>query len=221
MKENYIAGPGPAPKTIEECLLGLETLFKAYRNDSEFNYQLSSSNSEFNQLKARLAELKGRTLYVVTEGEYSDYHIVCIFEDKEKADNYVKYHQDGWGGSNVEEYGLADNGYKLISTGYCKISGEVTIDKKGMIKHSQIHGRAYLIDNPETYSSLYDNSWRKESSDEWNLHLIRSFPESSIRYEEEPAEKLMHILKDTAGQIADLRNQGYDIDDVRKMLGFE
>ncbi len=56
MEENYIAGPGPAPLTIEECLLGLETLFKAYRNDSEFNYQLSSPNSEFNQLKARLAE---------------------------------------------------------------------------------------------------------------------------------------------------------------------
>ena len=38
-------------QNIDECLSGLETLFKAYQKDSEFNYQLTNSNSEFNQLK--------------------------------------------------------------------------------------------------------------------------------------------------------------------------
>ena len=37
--------------TIEECLQRLEILFKSYQKDSEFNYQLSVSDSPFNQLK--------------------------------------------------------------------------------------------------------------------------------------------------------------------------
>ena len=38
-------------KTITECLQCLETLFKAYQQDSEFNYQLVNELSAFNQLK--------------------------------------------------------------------------------------------------------------------------------------------------------------------------
>lgn len=44
--------------TIDECFERLETLFKAYQKDSEFNYQLTSTNSAFNQLKNKVFELK-------------------------------------------------------------------------------------------------------------------------------------------------------------------
>lgn len=39
------------PLTIEESISRLETLFKSYQKDSEFNYQLTNSDSPFNQLK--------------------------------------------------------------------------------------------------------------------------------------------------------------------------
>ncbi len=42
---------GQKPLTITECIDSLETLFKAYQKDSEFNYQLSVSDSPFNTLK--------------------------------------------------------------------------------------------------------------------------------------------------------------------------
>lgn len=52
LKENMTCeNPNYRPFTIDECLSSLETLFKAYQNDSEFNYQLTVKNSPFNRLK--------------------------------------------------------------------------------------------------------------------------------------------------------------------------
>jgi len=45
------------------------------------------------------------TLYVVTAGCYSDYHIEAIFRDKEKAKYYCTCHED----CEIEEYGFSDN----------------------------------------------------------------------------------------------------------------
>lgn len=43
--------PKRKEKTLKECIESLETLFKSYKKDSEFNYQLEVENSEFNILK--------------------------------------------------------------------------------------------------------------------------------------------------------------------------
>ena len=43
--------PNKKEKTINECIKGLETLFNYYKNDSEFNHQLTICDSEFNTLK--------------------------------------------------------------------------------------------------------------------------------------------------------------------------
>lgn len=51
------ADPNKKELTAEECISSLETLFKAYQKDSEFNYQLNVSNSPFNLLKKRLAQI--------------------------------------------------------------------------------------------------------------------------------------------------------------------
>lgn len=45
------------------------------------------------------------TLYVVTAGCYSDYHIEAIFKDKGKAEYYCTCHED----CEIEEYGLSDD----------------------------------------------------------------------------------------------------------------
>lgn len=51
-------------------------------------------------------------IYVITAGEYSDYHIVAVTTDKEKADNFVKIHNESkrfyYDDAYVEEYDTDD-----------------------------------------------------------------------------------------------------------------
>lgn len=49
------------------------------------------------------------TLYVVTEGEYSDYHIVGIYSTKEQAEKIKKYRSGLYEYPDIEEWEL--NGY--------------------------------------------------------------------------------------------------------------
>ena len=44
-----------------------------------------------------------KKVYAVAEGEYSDYHIECIFSTKEKANEFVQCHGMGY---RIEEYEL-------------------------------------------------------------------------------------------------------------------
>ena len=46
------------------------------------------------------------TLYVVTEGEYSDYHIVGIYSTKELAEKVKKYHNGLYDYPDIEEWEL-------------------------------------------------------------------------------------------------------------------
>lgn len=47
-------------------------------------------------------------VYIVTEGEYSDYHIVDVFLDKEKAEFFARFHTDD---GKVETYYTGDDEY--------------------------------------------------------------------------------------------------------------
>lgn len=42
--------------------------------------------------------------YVVTQGDYSDYHIVGVTADKEVAKKIAKKFSNGWGECEIEEY---------------------------------------------------------------------------------------------------------------------
>lgn len=48
---------------------------------------------------------EAKTIYVVTSGEYSDYHIVGVFDSREKAEEYQKYSHEAEP-NMIEEYGL-------------------------------------------------------------------------------------------------------------------
>lgn len=65
------------------------------------------------------------TFYAVTKGSYSDYHIITITTDKEKAEFLAKKFSDGWGEARVEEY--IENELML------KPLWEVCFDTKGNI----------------------------------------------------------------------------------------
>lgn len=70
--------------TIKECINRLETLFKSYSKDSEFNYQLSVSDSPFNQLKKLVSWQPienyqvGKHDWVLVQFEEKDTKFRCI-----------------------------------------------------------------------------------------------------------------------------------------------
>lgn len=72
-------------------------------------------------------------VYIVTSGEYSDYHICAIFASRDKAEAYIKakndaerteYEHDEWDVSttkyNIEEWDLGDN---YVNVAYWKVYG--------------------------------------------------------------------------------------------------
>lgn len=46
------------------------------------------------------------TIYIVTEGMYSDYGIVAVFTEREPAERFVRMHnaQSSWGDADIEEW---------------------------------------------------------------------------------------------------------------------
>lgn len=57
-------------------------------------------------------------VYVVTEGEYSDYSIVKVFLDKEKAEKFAELYSKGdiFSTVSVEEYEIYDNNFDCSLT---------------------------------------------------------------------------------------------------------
>lgn len=43
-------------------------------------------------------------IYIVTKGEYSDYHIIAATLSKQRAENIAKIYSDNWDEAEVEEY---------------------------------------------------------------------------------------------------------------------
>lgn len=54
-------------------------------------------------------------IYVVTEGSYSAYHIICATLDKEQAERAVKFFSDEYDTAEIEEYDSDE--IKLIPDG--------------------------------------------------------------------------------------------------------
>ena len=52
-------------------------------------------------------------VYVITDGNYSDYHIKQVFLNKDKAESFAKLHQ-----YRVEEYDIFDDNYIIPDTIY-------------------------------------------------------------------------------------------------------
>lgn len=43
-------------------------------------------------------------IYVITKGEYSDYHICAVTDDLERAKTLVMYYSSAWEDANIEEF---------------------------------------------------------------------------------------------------------------------
>lgn len=90
--ETYSSPSYKREKTLRECIESLECLFKAYQKDSEFNYQLSVSDSPFNILKKAVLEQE-RSMSSSLEDAFDAVCFECGHGDEYVID-YVKAHDN-------------------------------------------------------------------------------------------------------------------------------
>lgn len=75
-------------------------------------------------------------IYIVTDGEYSDYHIEAVFTDKKKAEIYASLHNCDW----VEEFETHDDNITgdvepwCIHSFICSSSGLIFLESHYSIK---------------------------------------------------------------------------------------
>ena len=63
-------------------------------------------------------------VYIVTAGDYSDYHIEVVFKDREKAEAYCKCHQD----CEIEDFGFSDDNIYTIFN-YVRIQYNIYLNR--------------------------------------------------------------------------------------------
>lgn len=71
-----------------------------------------------------------KTAYVVTEGSYSDYHVLAVFEDEADADKWVQLYNQGerWEDARVEEFTFFEKGKMPERVRFVSLWAEVKED---------------------------------------------------------------------------------------------
>ena len=170
-------------------------------------------------------------IYVVTAGEYSDYHIERIFLDKEKADNFCKYHSGDnifWEDTmRVTEYETSDDIYQEPKESYEIITLKYAFIKKSLIPSLPIAiEKSFTLREPIRSTTFDRASWGELNlSHGYVLKITRSYKESEaseddmIARTEKIAQDIIAAIKDlvyndgfTFGQIASL----YDLSESGK-----
>lgn len=95
------------------------------------------------------------TVYIVTDGCYSDKDIVGVFLNKDKADYFEKFHtsEDG----EVLEYDTIDDDFTIdVETiNYY----DVTLDNKGTVESCEAKTFEYIPGNGDFQETFYQAAW--------------------------------------------------------------
>ncbi len=95
-----------------------------------------------------------KTVFIVTEGDYSDYHITGVFTTKELAQNFI----DAGCGDNIEEFKV--NPYKVsLAKGYKPFF--VRIGKGGDVKEIY-DGSGYISHGFDVKGGFYTTLFAKD-----------------------------------------------------------
>lgn len=130
-------------------------------------------------------------IYIVTAGDYSDYHIEAIFKDKEKAEAYCKCHKD----CGIEDFDFSDDNIYTVFN-YVKIQYNIylnrDLDNNLYIQFGRLtkEDDDYL-DRNEEYVNVY--------SDWLSIVIIRKLPE--VYDEDEIREKYTKALHDLHAEV--------------------
>ena len=98
-----------------------------------------------------------KKIYIVTSGEYSDYHIEAVFTTKEKAVDYVEQHGTDY---NIEEYDLDEEVEKktqLWSIVFCIENGKLLEGNTRSFKEDEVRDTCFveLSWNGKLYITFY------------------------------------------------------------------
>ena len=126
-------------------------------------------------------------VYVITQGEYSDYHICGVAIDKERANRLAILYCDSYGPATIEEFDTEDVGFKPIDlelppwkyykiTLYAKDKYEPGVAEL-YLPHSK--------DRPVTHGSMPSKYW----------HNGEPEPDPTMYYAEVVADAGEHALK--------------------------
>lgn len=151
-------------------------------------------------------------LYVITEGCYSDYGIVCIFRDRKKAQNYLRFHKTEWNDMRIESYTLQDDSYEICDVGYYMFEASCVIGRD-KIKDIFVEYQSLSTTESDEYTNLYT-----DYEDSWELSICRVVKEDSCT-KAQAKEKVKKMLIDLANQILYYKHSNYSYMDIRKLLG--
>ena len=154
-------------------------------------------------------------VYVVTNGGFSDYHIVRIFADKDKAETYQEFHAC----KRVEEWEVSDGEVETVTPIWticasyevheneinvsCDKECAETIDRSVFIK--------YQLYRSWAYNKLYHKIYIK-------FKIPRKMYEEENCVKSKYKDKLLKIAQDYWGLISAQLADGATVDDINQML---
>lgn len=133
-----------------------------------------------------------KTLYIVTAGCYSDYHIKAVFEDRTKAEYYCTCHEE----CEIEEYGLSDDNiftpFESVVINFDIYKDKRREDKINFrFRHLAKEDASWYMENRETVT-VYDHGWI-------SICLWRRLPDN---YDEEKIkQKYTKVCQDLKAEI--------------------
>lgn len=77
-------------------------------------------------------------IYVITKGDYSDYHICAVATDRQKAELLKIFHSTDYDNAEIEEYETDDNVRKLEEAEAFEPIYRVIIDRNGRIVSTRV-----------------------------------------------------------------------------------
>lgn len=95
-----------------------------------------------------------KTFYAITDGDYSDYHIIAITDNKERAENIKKLYSGEYSEPMIEEFFDSESKDKMLYDVWYKTNGSyyVSLQDFDMKKHFDIN----IIDE-----NVLHNDWWK------------------------------------------------------------
>lgn len=130
-------------------------------------------------------------VYIVTAGDYSDYHIEAVFKDKAKAEAYCKCHKD----CEIKDFGFSDDNIYTIFN-YVRIQYNIYLNRDSDNNPYVQFGRL----------SKEDDGWYNKNDvnvsvyHDWlTIILNRKLPE--VYDKDEIREKYTKVLYDLRAEI--------------------
>ena len=155
------------------------------------------------------------TVYIVTNGEYSEYRIEQVFSTKEAAEEYRKWHNIY---NEVEEYHVHEEAFPDKS-----LQKVMFIDVHGLVYPEAVVNLTYNK-HPDTI----DNEVRRSYTSIHSSHMKNVFGMTTYMYipadqwdEEACMERITKVLYDKAALAKALFAEGASITDVQSVLNKE